>query len=111
MTQFGCGYWDDHYWAWESRDNGFFWIRNKASGLCLAVPGGSAERNVQLIQWPCDPRFEDHLWRNVGYPDGNQIINKRSGQCVAVRVGDAADLTPVIQFPCGDWRDHFWWFG
>lgn len=30
-------------------------------GMCIAVPGGSKEANVQLIQWPCG-NWADHYW-------------------------------------------------
>lgn len=86
-------------------------IINNNSGQCLAVPGGSTEAGIGLIQWGCGS-WRDHYWTLEPWDiDGvrhYRIINLNSGQCLAVPGASTVEGTQVIQWPCGTWLDHFW---
>ncbi|WP_409235880.1 RICIN domain-containing protein [Streptomyces sp. PA5.6] len=86
-------------------------IINDGSGKCLAVPGGSKEQGIGLIQWGCGS-WKDHFWSLERWTiDGVlhfRVINDNSKQCLAVPDGSKTPGTQVIQWPCGLWRDHFW---
>ncbi|KUF18176.1 RICIN domain-containing protein [Streptomyces silvensis] len=83
-------------------------IVNYGSGKCLAVPGGSHEKGIGVIQWGCGG-WKDHFWRFDNAGGGRfRLVNYNSQQCLAVQDGSGADGAKVIQWPCGEWNDHFW---
>ncbi|MBT2385880.1 RICIN domain-containing protein [Streptomyces sp. ISL-11] len=86
-------------------------LTNAGTGQCLAVPGGSKQQGIGLIQWGCGG-WADHDWDLQPHViDGTRyykVVNHNSGQCLAVPGGSRENGTQVIQWPCGDWRDHFW---
>ncbi|MVO87821.1 heme utilization/adhesion protein [Streptomyces sp. p1417] len=88
-------------------------IVNYGSRKCLAVPGGSHEKGIGLIQWGCGG-WKDHFWSAEQWTiDGVphfRVINDNSKQCLAVPGGSKTPGTQVIQWPCGEWKDHFWRF-
>ncbi len=101
----------DHYWSLEAWSIGgvrHFRVINYNSGQCLAVPGGSKQNGVQVIQWPCGT-WNDHFWRFDDAGGGKfRIVNYNSQQCLAVEGGSKVDGAKAIQWPCGGWADHFW---
>ncbi|MEV6776957.1 RICIN domain-containing protein [Streptomyces syringium] len=88
------------------------WVRNANSAHCLAVPGGSTENGIGLIQWGCG-NWRDHYWQfeyafNSGGRSYYRLRNLNSGQCLAVPGASTDPGTQVIQWPCGTWKDHYW---
>ncbi|WP_370417978.1 RICIN domain-containing protein [Streptomyces sp. QH1-20] len=88
------------------------WVRNVNSAHCLAVPGGSTENGIGLIQWGCG-NWRDHYWQfeyafNSGGRSYYRLRNLNSGQCLAVPGASTNPGTQVIQWPCGTWKDHYW---
>ncbi|WP_186762718.1 RICIN domain-containing protein [Lentzea tibetensis] len=86
-------------------------IINNNSGMCLAVPGGSTQEGLGLIQWGCGG-WEDHYWQlepwDVNGVRHYQIRNARSQQCLAVPGNSQERGVQVIQWGCGQFPDHFW---
>ncbi|GHF58198.1 hypothetical protein GCM10010218_44590 [Streptomyces mashuensis] len=88
------------------------WVRNANSAHCLAVPGGSTQNGIGLIQWGCGG-WQDHYWQfEYAFSSGGRsyyhVRNLNSRQCLAVPGASTTPGTQVIQWPCGDWKDHFW---
>lgn len=91
----------------------FSYLKNRGTDKCLAIPGGSTQGGIGLIQWKCGD-WEDHQWKleeaftsDVMY---YRVVNKKTNMCLAVPGGSTEDGVQVIQWPCGDWLDHYWRF-
>lgn len=91
----------------------FSYLKNAGTNKCLAIPGGSTQDGVGLIQWGCGG-WEDHQWKleeaftsDVQY---YKVVNKKTNKCLGVPGGSVEDGVQVIQWPCGDWFDHYWRF-
>jgi hypothetical protein len=65
MVQAPCAYESKMLWLWEQYPDLKLQIRNRNTGMCLAVSGGSKADNAQVIQWPCGA-FDDHFWYVMG---------------------------------------------
>ncbi|KUO00064.1 RICIN domain-containing protein [Streptomyces caeruleatus] len=77
---------------------GYFFIRNAASGLALDVDGGSTEPGASVILWPRKADgYDNQLWKY----DQGFLVNKASGLVVEVPGyeggGNIQPGTPVAQ--------------
>ena len=98
-----------------SATTGYWVFVNNANSLrCMAVPGGSNQYPLQLIQWDCLPEHESRLW----HPDflgrdgfGNPVfrfMNMDSGHCLAIGGASPTPGRPAIQWPCGTGNEQKW---
>ncbi|WP_328469277.1 RICIN domain-containing protein [Actinoplanes sp. NBC_00393] len=55
----------DQQWkrVYLPNDTGFFQLKNRKSGKCLAIPGDSPNKGVQAIQYTCITYQLDQLWQ------------------------------------------------
>ncbi|MFI6687494.1 RICIN domain-containing protein [Streptomyces sp. NPDC050485] len=84
-------------------------IRNKNSGLCLGVMGGSTVRGSSVAQWECNGNA-DQKW--VYEYIGNGFYNIRnvgSNQCLAIKGGSWNQGAPIIQWDCNGNGDQMWY--
>jgi hypothetical protein len=77
---------------------GYFFIRNVASGLTLDVEGGSAQPGASIVLWPRKASsYDNQLWK---YEEGF-LVNKGSGLSMEVPGyeggGNIRPGTPVVQ--------------
>ncbi|MBL7252844.1 RICIN domain-containing protein [Paractinoplanes lichenicola] len=78
------------------------------TGQCLAVPSGSLETNIQLIQWPCGAGKEQG-WTYFPKANGNyELRNVNSNLCLAVGGGSKDDKARVIQWTCNNGNEQLW---
>ena len=90
----------DQIWIQDGESEGFFQLRNQASGYCLAIPHGDPE--AQAVQYSCHPDWDGQWWRWVDGMSGTQLQNK-----VTQRVVAPAQLlpdAPIVQYFHGDPR-------
>ncbi|MFF4623344.1 ricin-type beta-trefoil lectin domain protein [Nonomuraea jabiensis] len=76
-------------------------VRNRATGMCLAVGHGEAIPGKNLIQWPCTNGPEQQWTRK-----GGQLINKATGMCLGK--GDGKPGRPAVQNPCNGNAVQYW---
>lgn len=86
-------------------------LTNYNSDRCLAVPGGSRQPGIGLIQWGCGT-WADHYWElRPSYGGRYYIVNRNSNQCLALPNGTHQAGAQVIQWPCdARFADHLWYF-
>ncbi|MEU4191653.1 RICIN domain-containing protein [Kribbella sp. NPDC026611] len=86
-------------------------LKNKNSGMCLAVPNGSTVRGAKLIQWPCgvlDPTGSRQFdwagdeWEQIHYPAQRELL------CLAVPNGSETSGVQVITWTCGSGNEQLW---
>lgn len=75
---------------------------NKATGLCMALPGWAQTTRAAVTQAPCDGS-SDQKWNfNVG-PNGTvELVSVPANQCAIVKDGSTASGAPVVKFNCND---------
>lgn len=100
----GLVIWDrgapDHQWAFISDGNGFFSIRNRATGKCMEDLNFSMSDGGQVAQWDCWGG-DNQKWTVAPSSSraGNfDIINKLSGKSLDVSGNGTANGTPMQQW-------------
>src|SRR6185503_17535474 len=79
-----------------SSDEIAYEMKGAASGLCIAVDGGSKELMAPLVMWSCEEEARS-LWLGE---DNNQLKNVNSGLCIAVQDGSTSNLARLVQYTC-----------
>jgi V8-like Glu-specific endopeptidase len=101
----GLGRWIANPGHNDVRDGAWGWLLGFDSNLCVGVPGGSTDGNVQLAQFVCDARrgtTDNQYWRLESVGDDHfQIVNGKSGRCIGVDGGSTANGARVAQYDCG----------
>ncbi|MET7281474.1 RICIN domain-containing protein [Kribbella sp. NPDC005582] len=105
VTQWPCGAWADHDWSTESLGNGYFWIRNRNSYLCISNAANDAA-GAPLSQQPCK-NVRPLWWKAVDHNGSFEIVNS-NGMCIGVPGASGDPGVQLIQWPCGGWLDHRW---
>ena len=87
-------------------------LRNKQSGKCLDVAGGSIVNYASAVQMPC-VETDSQLWYAyvVRYSNGIPyyvLDNVKSGKCLEVAWWSTADAAAVVQGNC-TWYDNQLW--
>jgi hypothetical protein len=95
---------NNQLWEFEFTSNGFARLRNRHSGLCANVSGGSGANGAAIIQWPCG-NFPNELWKGTyafTYQglDYYQLKAQHTGKCMAVRNADPANSAQLVQWDC-----------
>jgi len=101
----------DNQWTFEPADEGFVFIKNRVSGLCLGVRGVDDHKpGTGAEVYPCKPggadKGHDGQWRLVPDKDGfRRIENRVSGLCLGVRgVDDHKPAAGVEVYTCDPGR-------
>jgi len=76
-------------------------VRNRATGLCLAIGHGHATAGKVAIQWTCTNGPEQQWIRR-----GGQLINKATGMCLGK--GEGKPGKPAVQNPCNGQAVQYW---
>ncbi|MGW7209719.1 RICIN domain-containing protein [Streptomyces sp. NPDC054837] len=98
MFQYTCSNSDSNYWSLQPMTGGGYHVINKASGQCLAIPGGVKDTKLKAIQWPCQQTQNDE---QVWYHDElDQLRNAKSGLCLAILGSDPTPKVQVGQWTC-----------
>jgi hypothetical protein len=86
----------------------WFRIKNRNSGLLLAVSGAALADSADVTQW-ADDGTPDHLWTVLPNTDGTvRIVNRNSGKVLAVDNQSTADGALVQQYQDNGTPDHDW---
>ncbi|MFE5893950.1 RICIN domain-containing protein [Streptomyces sp. NPDC056462] len=88
-----------------------YWVKNQASGKCLAVPNSSTANGTGLIQWTCNGNA-DQTWEADLVPggDGNRYTfkNRNSGKCLAIPGSSTTNGTQAVQWTCNGGSEQLW---
>jgi hypothetical protein len=92
------------YQSWQLGATGAsrFNLRNRNSGLCLGVAGGSPEDGALIQQFGCVPSPNNNQSWSFVHVSGDfyQIVNAASGKCMGVEGGSFNESARLAQFPC-----------
>ncbi|MCC2273942.1 RICIN domain-containing protein [Streptomyces sp. ET3-23] len=84
-------------------------IRNKHSGWCLGIQGGSKDWGAMAIQWDCNGN-DDQKWRYEALGNGYyRLHNVGSNLCLGIRGGSWDRGADVIQWECNGNGDQMWY--
>ncbi|ACZ89618.1 RICIN domain-containing protein [Streptosporangium roseum] len=86
---------------------GTYTLVNAASGLCLAVPGGSTSDGVQLVQNGCDGAA-GQAWSLTAAGSGFQLKATHSGKCAGVKDASTSAGKAVQQEGCSGAASQTW---
>jgi serine/threonine protein kinase len=76
-------------------------VRNRATGLCLAIEHGDAVAGKVASQWTCTSGSEQQWTRR-----GGQLVNRASGMCLDS--GEGKPAKPALQNPCSGGAVQSW---
>ncbi|WP_320065963.1 RICIN domain-containing protein [Micromonospora sp. RTGN7] len=84
-------------------------IVNRASGMCLDVPGGSTENKLQVQQYNCNGAVNQQ-WEYLpgAYAGFGQLRNVASQKCLDVRATSTSIGAVVQQYICMDVPNQQW---
>jgi hypothetical protein len=86
--------------------NGYYRIKNRKSGKCLNVQGGSMSMNARVIQYTCggsgtlNDQWVPDFNARVNGLDYYLLMNRKSHLCL--RAPSADDGTQLVQYDCYD---------
>ena len=108
MIQWDCHFFDEtateQQWQFfedtdlSTADETVYQIKNLHSGQCLADPGASPNRGVQLIQWPCGNNGNEQRWIAGDDEPYITLENYSSHLYMAVSGGRLVHGVPIIQW-------------
>ncbi|WP_166388835.1 RICIN domain-containing protein [Catellatospora methionotrophica] len=89
IVQRGCESRTQHRWALFPTSNGYYWIVNQGSGLCLDLAANSEDEVVpgtRAQQFPCDAAYSSEEWTPISYFGTGRFLyqNKVKGLCLEV---------------------------
>ncbi|MEC0227600.1 RICIN domain-containing protein [Paenibacillus alba] len=105
---------DDQKWYLENLGNGYYNIRNAASGDLLDVNGASTSDGANVIQWPSNNGWNQQ-WQLI--PDHNHdrgeswfIKNRNSGKLLEMSGASTSDFGQAIQWYDNGGENQRWFF-
>jgi hypothetical protein len=105
---------DDQKWYLENLGNGYYHIRNVASGDLLDVNGASTSDGANVIQWPSNNGWNQQ-WELI--PDYNHdrgeswfIKNRNSGKLLDISGTSTSDFGQAIQWHDNGGENQRWFF-
>lgn len=99
------------------RKSGWFQIRNRQTGKCLADPHGSTKNGTQLQLWPCNgsPNQNWTFYLVAGcienWPCEYVFYNENAKKCLEVKNGSKANGAPAALWSCtpsGSTSSQWW---
>lgn len=110
----------DYQWTFEDAGDGYWFFKNRVSGLCLGVRGvDKHEPKTEVEVYHCKPGGNDPgadgQWKIVPEKDGfKRIENRVSGLCLTVRGGAKHSAGTAVEVRAcdtkGDEREGHWRF-
>jgi len=81
-------------WRFTLQADGIYTLKNRASGFCLDVSGGSLEAGAKILQWTCTGG-SDQKWKASRRLDGTYVLTSvKSGMALTTpSITDGARLT------------------
>lgn len=96
--------WYFFYAGTDPFNGDYYWIKNKASGLCMNIEGASRDDGAHVIQWPCAWNTNEYFWPKT-LPDNAYgyfvLMNVNSYRCVSVVDASKANGAKLEQWGCG----------
>ncbi|HYN97068.1 MAG TPA: RICIN domain-containing protein [Pilimelia sp.] len=93
------------WWEFLPTSNGYYRLRNAASGKCMNVRYAAQTNGAQIVQYPCtasgtnDQFFPYYRYTSNG-ADYYNLIARHSGKCLNVPRNSTASGTDLIQYTC-----------
>jgi pectate lyase len=95
---------DEHDQQWEflvktNANPPRYWVKNRNSGKCLAIPNNSIQPGKRAIQWTCIDKG-DQGWVVPNPSSWTTLINDNSSMCLGINAGSKAKGARAIQWWC-----------
>jgi hypothetical protein len=99
VHQFECKHEANQLWDTEPRPNGYVWLRNLNSGLCMAANFPYVNGDL-IIQQGCTPDSADANWFISDDGGFFKLIQLSSGKCLDLNRGSTADGARIQLWDC-----------
>jgi len=95
--------------AWTlSPDGAGHVLKNRVSGLCAEVEGGSLQDGARIVQSACSAGLLRQQWKVMDTPRGTALVNVNSGKCAIVQGYSLDPGAALVQETCGLTLNGFW---
>lgn len=107
----------NYLWDFQPISGGYWKIKNRQTGKCIAVKGDSHTRGAKVVQLACTQHYST-LWKPVlkvrhdeshNDSDYYYLQNYESGYCLNVANNSTAIGADLVQYDCGS-ASHNDWF-
>ncbi len=103
VHEWTCANANNDLWAPQPLGNGYYWLVNRNSGMCLDIrTNDSSLFGKSLQQFPCNIIYSSEQWRfdSAGPPRFNLVSAANPGYCAALRGGSSANGTAIEMYNC-----------
>jgi hypothetical protein len=94
-----ANYWSQQ-WTLTSVGGGFYTFKNRASAMCLDVPGSSTSAGLQLQQYSCNGTNAQSFSVTPNSDGTFAIKNRNSGLCLDIRASSKEPGAAAQQYGC-----------
>lgn len=105
VHQCSCANDDNQLWLPQPLNNGYYWLVNRNSGLCLDIRTNLVVSNGTLLQqYPCFLTISSEQWRfnSVGFPSTAYQISSaaNTGKCIDLAAQPTSDGAKIQMWDC-----------
>ncbi len=104
VHSWSCANANNDLWNPIALGNGFYWLVNRNSGLCLDIRTNAGVSNGQVLQqFPCNMIYTSEQWRfDTIIPGRFQIASAaNTGKCIDLKFGSTSNGALVQMWSCG----------